>query len=343
MAEGNRVVTVGVDTHKDAHVAAALGTSGALLGTASFPADARLRLDGRVDARLRARRGGRRRGHGRLQRQARPRSTPQASACSRSRRPTAPQRRRRGKSDGIDAEQARAALAGTRCAPPKSRCAEMGALGALGGLRRRPVKARTAALNAPCGPGRRCPRRRGPAARQGLPRAGPAPAPHAPRRGLLAETLAEVALRSLARQARMLDEEARRQSRDRRAHEGARPSTSRSSRQAHVAARLLLAAGASVSRLRSEASFSMLCGASPAPVSSGGRSAPPEPRGRRARPLGALHHGDRPQLRQADRSYVARRMSRGQDEEGRHPLPQALHRLRGPTALAQDMEAPGMS
>ena len=41
MAEGNRVVTVGVDTHKDAHVAAALDASGALLGTASFPADAR--------------------------------------------------------------------------------------------------------------------------------------------------------------------------------------------------------------------------------------------------------------------------------------------------------------
>ena len=42
------------------------------------------------------------------------------------------ERRRRGKSDGIDAEQAaRAALAGTRCAPAKSRCAEMGALSAL--------------------------------------------------------------------------------------------------------------------------------------------------------------------------------------------------------------------
>uniref|UniRef100_UPI003A8D5E06 IS110 family transposase n=1 Tax=Gordonibacter urolithinfaciens TaxID=1335613 RepID=UPI003A8D5E06 len=58
MAEGNRVVTVGVDTHKDAHVAAALDASGALLGTASFPADARgyasmvawMRAFGRVEA-----------------------------------------------------------------------------------------------------------------------------------------------------------------------------------------------------------------------------------------------------------------------------------------------------
>lgn len=58
MSEGNRVVTVGVDTHKDAHVAAALDASGALLGTASFPADARgyasmvawMRAFGRVEA-----------------------------------------------------------------------------------------------------------------------------------------------------------------------------------------------------------------------------------------------------------------------------------------------------
>ena len=150
MAEGNRVVTVGVDTHKDAHVAAALDASGALLGTASFPADARgyasmvawMRAFGRVEAAGVEGTGGYGAGLARALDAAGVRVL-EVSAPDRS------ERRRRGKSDGIDAEQAaRAALAGTRCAPAKSRCAEMGALGALEAAYAGAVKARTAALNA---------------------------------------------------------------------------------------------------------------------------------------------------------------------------------------------------
>lgn len=144
MAEGNRVVTVGVDTHKDAHVAAALDASGALLGTASFPADARgyasmvawMRAFGRVEAAGVEGTGGYGAGLARALDAAGVRVL-EVSAPDRS------ERRRRGKSDGIDAEQAsRAALAGTRCAPAKSRCAEMGALGALEAAYAGAVKAR---------------------------------------------------------------------------------------------------------------------------------------------------------------------------------------------------------
>lgn len=38
MASTSGIVTGGVDTHKDVHVAAALDERGALLATASFPA-----------------------------------------------------------------------------------------------------------------------------------------------------------------------------------------------------------------------------------------------------------------------------------------------------------------
>lgn len=105
MAEGNRVVTVGVDTHKDAHVAAALDASGALLGTASFPADARgyasmvawMRAFGRVEAAGVEGTGGYGAGLARALDAAGVRVL-EVSAPDRS------ERRRRGKSDGIDPE-----------------------------------------------------------------------------------------------------------------------------------------------------------------------------------------------------------------------------------------------
>ncbi|MCY3952896.1 MAG: transposase, partial [bacterium] len=40
MSEKRTEVVGGVDTHRDVHVAAAVDAAGALLGTASFPADA---------------------------------------------------------------------------------------------------------------------------------------------------------------------------------------------------------------------------------------------------------------------------------------------------------------
>lgn len=212
MAEGNRVVTVGVDTHKDAHVAAALDASGALLGTASFPADARgyasmvawMRAFGRVEAAGVEGTGGYGAGLARALDAAGVRVL-EVSAPDRS------ERRRRGKSDGIDAEQAaRAALAGTRCAPAKSRCAEMGALGALEAAYAGAVKARTAALNALQAQVVALPEEaRAPLRGKGSSELVRACASMRPGAGSSPETLAKVALRSLARRARMLDEEAK--------------------------------------------------------------------------------------------------------------------------------------
>ena len=258
MAEGNRVVTVGVDTHKDAHVAAALDASGALLGTASFPADARgyasmvawMRAFGRVEAAGVEGTGGYGAGLARALDAAGVRVL-EVSAPDRS------ERRRRGKSDGIDAEQAaRAALAGTRCAPAKSRCAEMGALGALEAAYAGAVKARTAALNALQAQVVALPEEaRAPLRGKGSSELVRACASMRPGAGSSPETLAKVALRSLARRARMLDEEAKGLEAEIDALTKALAPSTRSLLGAgpHVAARLLLAAGANVSRLRPEA------------------------------------------------------------------------------------------
>lgn len=334
MAEGNRVVTVGVDTHKDAHVAAALDASGALLGTASFPADARgyasmvawMRAFGRVEAAGVEGTGGYGAGLARALDAAGVRVL-EVSAPDRS------ERRRRGKSDGIDAEQAaRAALAGTRCAPAKSRCAEMGALGALEAAYAGAVKARTAALNALQ------------AQVVALPEEARAPLRG---KGSSPETLAKVALRSLARRARMLDEEAKGLEAEIDALTKALAPSTRSLLGAgpHVAARLLLAAGANVSRLRSEASFSMLCGASPVPVSSGRADRHRLSRAGDRRANSALYtmaitrmaHDGR------TRSYVARRMSEGKTKKDAIRCLKRYIAREAYRALAQDMEALGMS
>lgn len=350
MAEGNRVVTVGVDTHKDAHVAAALDASGALLGTASFPADARgyasmvawMRAFGRVEAAGVEGTGGYGAGLARALDAAGVRVL-EVSAPDRS------ERRRRGKSDGIDAEQAaRAALAGTRCAPAKSRCAEMGALGALEAAYAGAVKARTAALNALQAQVVALPEEaRAPLRGKGSSELVRACASMRSGAGSSPETLAKVALRSLARRARMLDEEAKGLEAEIDALTKALAPSTRSLLGAgpHVAARLLLAAGANVSRLRSEASFSMLCGASPVPVSSGRADRHRLSRAGDRRANSALYtmaitrmaHDER------TRSYVARRMSEGKTKKDAIRCLKRYIAREAYRALAQDMEALGMS
>lgn len=326
MAEGNRVVTVGVDTHKDAHVAAALDASGALLGTASFPADAR--------------------GYGAGLARALDAAGVRVLEVS---APDRSERRRRGKSDGIDAEQAsRAALAGTRCAPAKSHCAEMGALGALEAAYAGAVKARTAALNALQAQVVALPEEaRAPLRGKGSSELVRACASMRPGAGSSPETLAKVALRSLARRARMLDEEAKGLEAEIDALTKALAPSTRSLLGAgpHVAARLLLAAGANVSRLRSEASFSMLCGASPVPVSSGRADRHRLSRAGDRRANSALYtmaitrmaHDER------TRSYVARRMSEGKTKKDAIRCLKRYIAREAYRALAQDMEALGMS
>jgi transposase len=141
------VVTLGVDTHKDLHVAAALDHLGRRLGVASFPTDDahhRLLWDwansfgpltqagvegtGSFGYRLAQYLGGR------------------GVTVFEVNRPNRTARRRRGKSDPVDAENAaRAVLAGDATATPKSRTGPAGQLRALLVARRSAIKSRTQA------------------------------------------------------------------------------------------------------------------------------------------------------------------------------------------------------
>lgn len=181
-------------------------------------------------------------------------------------------RRRRGKSDPLDADAAaRAALAGDRLAVPKDE--HTTALRALLSARRSAVKAHTAATNqlhallvsAPAELRERYRRHSTPALVSALARCRPATHRDATTVAVL------TAAKALAQRAEFLE----RQRCDLtaqldvlvgqlnpalRAGYGVGPAT---------AAQLLITAGANPHRLRSEASFAALCGAAPVPASSG--------------------------------------------------------------------------
>ena len=274
MADGCRVVTGGADTHKDVHTVAVLDGAGALLGTREFPADAEgyalaiawMRGFGEVSAVGVEGTGSYGAGFARA-------LADTGVAVLEVVSPDRSERRRRGKDDEIDAVQAaRAVLARTRCQPAKPRSRETEALRALEAAYAGAVKARTAALNALQAQVVSLPEDMRAALRgKNADELARACASMRPGAAATPEASLRAALRSLARRALALEEEARslgeridaltkKLAPSTRALVGAGP---------HVAARLMLAAGANVFRLRSEASFSMLCGASPVPVSSG--------------------------------------------------------------------------
>ncbi|MFR8046385.1 MAG: transposase [Eggerthella lenta] len=296
-----------------------------------------MRAFGRVEAAGVEGTGGYGAGCPRARRRGRPRA--RVSAPDRS------ERRQRGKSDGIDAEQAARRLA-NRCAPAKSRCAEWRPRRARGGLRRRGEG--DGGAERPAGRVVALPEEaRAPLRGKGSSELVRACASMRPGAGSSPETLAKVALRSLARRARMLDEEAKGLEAEIDALTKALAPSTRSLLGAgpHVAARLLLAAGANVSRLRSEASFSMLCGASPVPVSSGRADRHRLSRAGDRRANSALYtmaitrmaHDER------TRSYVARRMSEGKTKKDAIRCLKRYIAREAYRALAQDMEALGMS
>lgn len=149
LSVARNVVTGGVDTHADVHVAAAVDHLGGVLGTASFPATAS---------------GYRRllswlRDHGTLGRVgvegtgsygaalARHLSSEQVTVVEVS-CPNRQVRRRHGKTDVVDAiAAARAVLSGDAAATPKSRDGGVEALRAVKLVQRSALKARTVALN----------------------------------------------------------------------------------------------------------------------------------------------------------------------------------------------------
>ena len=141
------VVTLGVDTHKDTHVAVALDQLGRRLGIASFPtSDAHhQRLwDWATEFGVIEQAGVE--GTGSFGYRLAQYLTGRGIAVFEVNRPNRTARRRRGKSDPVDAENAaRAVLAGDATATPKSRTGPAGQLRALLVARRSALKSRTQA------------------------------------------------------------------------------------------------------------------------------------------------------------------------------------------------------
>jgi len=274
MPHPQRLVTVGVDSHKETHVAAAVDQLGRILGTTSAPTTQR--GYGQLERWAR--------GLGRVERFGIEGTGSYAAGLARwlagrghqvveVNRPNRQARRRRGKSDPVDAEAAaRAALAGDAVTTPKAANGTVEMLRVLGVARRSAMKARTQAAN------------------QLTSLLVTAPEPlRAQLRGLAPDRLVEVAaalrpgelagplaatklvLRELARRHQALSAELDRLDTElaKLAPKASPGLLARRGVGPQTATALLVAAGDNPGRLRSEACFSMLCGASPIEASSG--------------------------------------------------------------------------
>jgi transposase len=277
MKHEGTVVVGGVDAHADAHHAAALDQRGALLASESFPTTAPgyrallswLRAFGELDVVAVESTGSYAAG---LVRYLRGRGVRVVEVNQ----PHAHTRRRRGKSDPIDAElAARLALAGKATTVPKQTDGIVESIRQLRVARESAVKSRTAAMvqlrdpivTAP----QELPERlacrhtiRGKAAlcRRLRPSTGELRRP---------TQAAKFALRSIARRIDALDDEIAML--DRQLEPLVREAAPRTTRLLGIstghAGRLLVTAGQNIDRLRGEAAFAALCGASPVPASSG--------------------------------------------------------------------------
>lgn len=149
MPDRTRPVTGGVDTHKDAHVAVVIDEVGRVLGTQSFPVNAKgyeALLAWMASFGILAKVGVE--GTGSYGAGLARHITAQGVAVVEVIRPNRQTRRRRGKSDPTDAEAAaRAALNGEASGTPKTRDGTVEAIRALRVARRGALKARTQASN----------------------------------------------------------------------------------------------------------------------------------------------------------------------------------------------------
>lgn len=277
MHDGEAVVIGGVDAHTDTHEAAALDDRGALLGTETFATTFVgyaalldwLRAFGRVDVVAIESTGAYAAGLVRYLRE-------HDIRVLEVNQPHAHTRRRRGKSDPIDAEMAaRLALAGKATTLPKQTDGIVESIRLLRVTRNGAVKARSAALvglsqliiTAPQQlreqlAGRTSIRGKATMCRKLRPALSDLDQPtHA----------AKLALRSLARRIEQLDREIAELDEQLKALVArAAPRTTRllGISTGH-AGQLLVTAGQNIERLHGEGAFAALCGASPIPASSG--------------------------------------------------------------------------
>jgi len=277
MKQEDTLVVGGVDAHADAHHAAALDQRGALLATASFPTTTPgyaqlldwLRAFGQVDVIAVESTGSYAAALVRYLRE-------HGVRVVEVNQPHAHTRRRRGKSDPIDAEMAaRLFLAGKARAVPKQTDGIVESIRLLRVARHSAVKSRSAALvqlrdlsvTAPqelrdqlsC---RKTLRGKATLCRRLRPSIGELRRP---------SQAAKFALRSIARRIDSLDDEIA--VLDRQLERLVRAAAPRTTQLLGIstghAGQLLVTGGQNIERLRGEAAFASLCGASPVPASSG--------------------------------------------------------------------------
>ena len=275
MTQDHPGVFGGVDTHKHTHVAAVLDGAGRVLGSAAFDADTAgyTALLGWLG------------GHGSVERVGVEGTGSYGAGLARHlaaagvdvvdvNRPNRQMRRRRGKTDTVDAEAAaRAALNGCAAVVPKSADGCVEAIRTLRVARRSAVKARTVAANQIDAVVVTAPE----PVKDRLRALNTARTVEACARmrpdtdGDLVRAAAKRALRCLARRHQALTAEIKHLDAElRRLCERANPALlGACGVGAETAAALLVAAGDNPERLRSEASFAALCGTSPIEASSG--------------------------------------------------------------------------
>ncbi len=320
LVAASRVVVGGIDTHKDLHVAAVLDTAGVVLGTQSFSTT---RAGYRALVRWM-------RSFGDVRRVGIEGTGSYGAGVTRHLhdagievlevdRPDRSDRRLRGKSDTLDAENAaRAVLANRRTTTPKAKDGQVESLRVLRLTRSTAVKSRRAALqllrnHIVSAPEELRDQVRN-LTRMQLIRTCAAWRPDAT--GVRDPVVAtRIALRSLARRILELNDEiADLDDLIAPLVEQLAPALVRAPGiGVEIAGQLLVTAGDNPDRLRSEAAFAMLCGAAPLPASSGKTQRHRLNRGGDRDANSALHLAVMVRMRSDDRTkaYVARRIAEG--------------------------------
>ena len=274
MVEPVRRVVGGVDTHKDVHVAAAVDDVGRVLGTAMFPSTLRghqqllawLEDLGEV-VRVGVEGTG---AYGAGLARYLAKAEVEVVEVDRPNRQT---RRRKGKSDPVDAEAAaRAALSGEASGRPKSRTGSVEMIRVLRVARRSARKARTQAANQIHNLLATAPDElREPLRKLTLAELVERAARWRPGRLNSPVAATKLAISVLARRYQALGEEMDQLTSelDRLVAKTAAPLLERKGMGTDTTAALLVAAGDNPGRLKNEASFAALCGVSPVDASSG--------------------------------------------------------------------------
>lgn len=274
LTEPSRSVTGGVDTHRDLHVAAVVDCAGRVRGTAEFPSTMTghrqllrwLRRHGDIAAVGVEGTGAWGAGLARF-------LSAEGVTVIEVDRPNRQRRRRHGKSDPVDAEAAaRAALNGDATGTPKARTGQVEAIRALRVARRSAIKARTQAANQLHSLVVTAPDElRGQLRTLTLKELAATAARFRPGPPTTALNATKLAMVEIARRWHALGDEVARLDThlDALVADAVPQLLSRHGVGTDTAGALLVAAGDNPERLRTEASFAALCGASPQDASSG--------------------------------------------------------------------------